>query len=211
MKAAMAYFACWTSSWGTSDWRAFVSSARNCSSIFCRMASASPGSLDRLSCSAKASRSPHRSASAGWAVDGVDSAMWLFLHSHQFELQVLELGGDVERDRARLLHGLPVVARLVDLEVLPAGLDGDLRRRRGEVAQRDAAERGRDQLVHAVARAHLRLERDLPDDLLLRHLGRDREVELPLEETVVAQPAGEERLARLLQRDRRALRGDDGP
>src|SRR4030095_8270106 len=104
MNAAIAYLACWTSSCGTSAWRAFVSRARNCSSIFCRIASASPGSLERLSCSAKASKSPHRSASAGWAVDGVDSAMRLFLHSHQFELQVLELGGDVEREGARFLH-----------------------------------------------------------------------------------------------------------
>src|SRR4030095_15301978 len=101
MNAAIAYLACWTSSWGTSAWRAFVSRARNCSSIFCRMASASPGSLDRFSCSARVSGPPHTSASSGWAVDGVVSAMRLFLHSHQFELQVLDLGGDVEREGAR--------------------------------------------------------------------------------------------------------------
>src|SRR5437868_1562274 len=104
MKAQMAYLACWTSSWGTSDCRAFVSSARNCSSIFRRIASASPGSLERLSCSAKASSSPQRSASAGAALDGVVSAIRLFLHSHQLEFQALELGGDVERDRSRFLH-----------------------------------------------------------------------------------------------------------
>src|SRR5438034_444994 len=142
MNAQMAYLACWTSSWGTSACRAFVSRPRNCSSIFCRIASASPGSLDRLSCSAKASKSPHRSASAGAELDGVVSAIRLFLHSHQFEFQVAELGRDVERDRARLLHGFPVFARLVQLEVLPAGLDRDLRGRRGQVTEREAAQRG---------------------------------------------------------------------
>src|SRR5690242_21168505 len=56
----------------------------------------------------------------------------------------------------------PVVARLVHLEVLPPWLYRDLRGRRRQVAQREPAQRGRDQLVHAVARRDLRLHWDLP-------------------------------------------------
>src|SRR5205085_7876090 len=188
----IAYLACCTSSWGTSAWRAFVSSARNCSSIFWRSISASPGSLERLSCSAKASRSPQRSARAGAAAAGVSGM--LFLHSHQFELQVLELRRNIEGDGPGLLDRLPVLAHLVDLEVLPARLHRDLRRGRRHVPQRQALQGGRDELVHAVARADLRFERHFLDDLLLGHLRHHRQVELAVEQAVIPQLSLEERV-----------------
>src|SRR5688572_16475810 len=151
---------------GKSASRERCSIALTSPSAFMRNGSYSPGSaafrLDWM----KFSRSAQMSGMPATERTRV-SATVLFLNCQQFELQLGELRRNVDGHRPRTLHGVPMLSRLLEMEVGPAGLHGNLRGRRRQVLHGHAAHGLRDQQVHPVERADLGLQRNFADDLLL--------------------------------------------
>src|SRR5437867_10831030 len=76
-------------------------------------------------------------------------------HRPELELESGELARDMHRERPRLLGHFPEVSASIQLEVEKFRVIGDLRRRDGQAAQRDAREIEIDQIPDALDRTDL--------------------------------------------------------
>src|SRR5262245_34365161 len=98
---------------GKSESSARCSMALTSPSAFDRNGSYSPGSAAFRIDWMKVSRSAQMSGMPATPRTRV-SCTGLFLNSHQFELQLRELGRDVDGHRAGALHRVPVLPRLLE-------------------------------------------------------------------------------------------------